>query len=61
MPLMFTGSNYFVFKKEAIDFILTDMVVKRFLEWSKDTLTPGLIMIFFVFIFFSEFKKFPEI
>ena len=55
MPLMFTGSNYFVFKKEAIDFILTDMVVKRFLEWSKDTLTPGLIMIF------SELKKFPEI
>ena len=60
MPLMFTGSNYFVFKKEAIDFILTDLVVKRFLEWSKDTLTPGLIMIFYV-QFFPEFKKFPEI
>ena len=45
MPLMFAGSNYFVFKKEAIDFILTDPVVKRFLEWSKDTLTPGSIMI----------------
>ena len=41
MPLMFAGSNYFVFKKEAIDFILTDPVVKLFLEWSKDTLTPG--------------------
>lgn len=40
MPLMFAGSNYFVFRKEAIDFILTDPVVKLFLEWSKDTLTP---------------------
>ena len=41
MPLMFTGSNYFVFKKEAIDFILSDPVVESFLEWSKDTLVPG--------------------
>ena len=45
MHLMFAGSNFFVFKKEAIDFILTDPVVKSFLEWSKDTLCPGSNMI----------------
>ena len=43
MELMFAGSAYFIFSKAAIDFILKDEIVKKFFEWSKDTLTPGLI------------------
>ena len=43
MELMFAGSAYFIFSKAAIDFILKDEIVKKLFEWSKDTLTPGLI------------------
>ena len=40
---MFAGSAYFIFSKEAVDFILEDEKVKTLFEWSKDTLTPGIL------------------
>nr|XP_039248982.1 beta-1,3-galactosyl-O-glycosyl-glycoprotein beta-1,6-N-acetylglucosaminyltransferase-like isoform X2 [Styela clava] len=36
----FTGKDYFVFKREAVEFLLTDQRVLDFLEWAKDTKIP---------------------
>ena len=37
---LFAGSAYFLFSKQAVDFILSDKNVKQYLEWSKDSWSP---------------------
>lgn len=37
---MFSGSAYYIWRYEAVNFILTDATVNRFIEWNKDTFSP---------------------
>ena len=32
---LFSGSNYYIFTKDAIQFILEDQTIKKFFDWSK--------------------------
>nr|XP_039271851.1 beta-1,3-galactosyl-O-glycosyl-glycoprotein beta-1,6-N-acetylglucosaminyltransferase-like [Styela clava] len=37
---IFTGSNYYIYKREAVEFIVHDKNIRQFFEWSKDTKIP---------------------
>ncbi|XP_078488323.1 beta-1,3-galactosyl-O-glycosyl-glycoprotein beta-1,6-N-acetylglucosaminyltransferase 3-like [Ciona intestinalis] len=37
---MFIGSAYYVLKRQAVEFIMTDSEVQKFFKWNKDTYSP---------------------
>nr|XP_039263934.1 beta-1,3-galactosyl-O-glycosyl-glycoprotein beta-1,6-N-acetylglucosaminyltransferase 3-like [Styela clava] len=37
---MFAGSAYYIFKRAAVEFILTDRTVQEFFKWNEDTYSP---------------------